>query len=680
MYRRFGDPSWESNESAELSRTTTQDSPPVQGSTRTRSAGSWRGAAPSRLPTVSLRGLRLHAITESTCVSHIISALDERRGGTVVTPNLDHLRRYGQDLNFGALVSEADLVVADGMPLVWASRLQGTPLPERVAGSNLISSLSEQAAKSARSIFLLGGAPGTAEAAAVVLSRRYPGLKIAGTCCPPPGFEEDPAHMADLIQSLSSAQPDIVFVALGSPKQEMLIARLRHVVPHAWWLGVGISFSFLCGHVSRAPRWMQKSGLEWAHRLGSEPRRLFKRYLMLGVPYACWLLSRSAMKGMPRHARRLVRGRKPVLPDVPENASLEATQAIEQILDPAQVLADLRDKNGGRASATPGPAAPSHAPTALTRLRALVLLGGSVRPSALSNATGRSSLDLPLDENGSLLNHWLGQAKEVAKLAGVETLPVRVMVNHGSHEPSSADPKYFGTFRVERDLSEYRGTGGVLRDLAADYADDDLILVATGRQILLDPLAAMVSWLGRLGGDISVIAHEDGTPSGLMLVRCKTLRLIADAGFVDMKEQALPLIAQHYDVRIGWRRRPTGLPIRSLEDYVLALRWYHRRRARKAAAIDPLAEDWAPSFALVEPGAVVDPSARLHDSVVLAGATIEPGAVLVRSMVCAQATVRRDKTAVDQLVSQGPETRVVHKRRPHRASKVPLATGAAMNV
>jgi NDP-sugar pyrophosphorylase family protein len=121
-----------------------------------------------------------------------------------------------------------------------------------------------------------------------------------------------------------------------------------------------------------------------------------------------------------------------------------------------------------------------------------------------------------------------------------------------------------------------------------------------------------------------------------------------------MKEQALPLIATQFEVRVVRRRRPTGLPIRSLEAYIQALHYYHRRRGGKPVNTDPLAEDWTPSFSLVEPGATVDSSARIHDSVVLSGGCVEPGAVLVRSIVCPGAIVRRDRTAVDQII--GVET------------------------
>jgi hypothetical protein len=213
---------------------------------------------------------------------------------------------------------------------------------------------------------------------------------------------------------------------------------------------------------------------------------------------------------------------------------------------------------------------------------------------------------------------------------------------------------------VERDLSEYRGTGGLLHDLARDYHDDDLLLVANAAQVLLDPMSRVLMALRRKRADVAVISHDDGTPSGIMLVRRKTLRMLPATGFVDMKEQGLPLIASQYDVRVVRRRRPTGLPIRLLDGYIQALHYYHRRRAgAHGSMIDPLAEDWTPAFSLVEPGASVDPSARIHDSVVLAGARVEAGSVLVRSLVCPGAVIRRDRTAVDEVIRS--------EKRPRRA-------------
>ena len=142
-----------------------------------------------------------------------------------------------------------------------------------------------------------------------------------------------------------------------------------------------------------------------------------------------------------------------------------------------------------------------------------------------------------------------------------------------------------------------------------------------------------------------------------MLVRCKTLHEIAPTGFVDMKEQALPLIAQKYDVKVMHCRRPSGLPIRSLRDYIGALKHYHRRRAGKPASTDPLAEDFSPAFAIVEDGAIVAPRAHVHDSVVLKGGVIESEAAVVRCVVCPGGVARQKTTAVDQFLCATPRMR-----------------------
>jgi len=618
MYLRYGDLSWEVD-GTEIGI--------AQAATRRPEALGNR-----TLPAVELNGVSLHSITEAGCIDHILSELDNARGGVVVPPNLDHLRRCKKKVSFSALVAEADLVVADGMPLVWASRLQKTPLPERVAGSDLISSLSARAAERGRSIYMLGGAPGTAHAAAKVLQQRHPNLHVAGVCCPPFGFEKDDAHVQRIAEDLAAAQPDIIFVALGSPKQELLIERIRRYCPNAWWLGVGNSFSFLSGDVRRAPLWMQKRGLEWAHRLLQEPRRLFKRYLVFGIPFALKLFAGATVKRLTKQAE--------------PTASQIQTPALERVIAPPPPRLDASPIRSV-----------SSADGSLSRLRAVVLLGGSIRPTPFKARIGRSVLDLPLRQDLTLLNHWAEQATRLSNALELDALPVRVMVDRNSPDPVSAILAQNNRVRIERDFAEYRGTGGVLADLAADYAEDDVILVANAAQLLLEDLDALAGALAQAGGAVSLVAHHDGTPSGVMLLSCKTLRHLPRSGFIDMKEQALPLIAQDHEVTVVHRRRPTGMPIRSLDEYITALRIHHRSRDGRSPVVDSLSEDWRPTFAIVEDGAIVDPAARLHDSVILRGAKIE-AAVVVRSLICGQTLIRRDRTIVDQIQTPDSEQSV----------------------
>jgi len=249
------------------------------------------------LPRIELSGIGLHAITEAECVDHVVRELRDGRGGWIVTPNLDHMRRLTTDASYRELCESADVLVADGMPLLWASRVQGTPLPERVAGSSLISTLTAGLARRGGGrVFLLGGDGATAAEAARVLARRHPEIVVCGLESPRVGDHVDDATRERLGRRLRWSRPDLVFVALGSPKQERLIRALREEYDGAWMVGVGISFSFLAGHVRRAPTWMQRAGLEWVHRLAQEPRRLARRYLVDGIPFAVRLMVTSARR------------------------------------------------------------------------------------------------------------------------------------------------------------------------------------------------------------------------------------------------------------------------------------------------------------------------------------------------------------------------------------------------
>lgn len=240
--------------------------------------------------TVHLRGMPIHAVTKEQTVTHLINCSIQNIGGWVVTPNLDILRRYTRSGSFRNLIATSTLNVADGMPLVWASRVKGQPVPERVNGTDLMIDVCEAAAAAGKSVFFLGGNLGSAEKTADELKRDFPGLDVAGCHCPDFGFEKEVDNISEIAEYLAAANPDIVFVGLGSPKQDVLINMLRLKMPHVWWLGVGVSFSFVAGELIRAPEWAKKSGLEWFYRLVAEPKRLAKRYLVQGIPFFAWTL------------------------------------------------------------------------------------------------------------------------------------------------------------------------------------------------------------------------------------------------------------------------------------------------------------------------------------------------------------------------------------------------------
>ncbi|MFN0132407.1 MAG: WecB/TagA/CpsF family glycosyltransferase [Phycisphaerales bacterium] len=282
-----------------MTRATTN--PPTATSPTDAAALTPNSPTPRR---IELLGIPLDALTAREAIDHIASSLARGEGGWTLTPNLEILRLLTTDRRYADICRGATLRLADGMPLLLASRLRRTPLPERVAGSDLIWSLTARMADEGRSVFFLGGNPGVAEEAARVLRSRSPSLRVAGTECPPFGFENDQAYVPALVERLRLTAPDLCFAAMSSFKQDQLIASLRPHFPRTWFVGVGISFSFVTGHVQRAPRWLQRLGLEWLHRLVQEPRRLAKRYLLHGLPFAARLLAVSAMQGLTRGGHR----------------------------------------------------------------------------------------------------------------------------------------------------------------------------------------------------------------------------------------------------------------------------------------------------------------------------------------------------------------------------------------
>jgi N-acetylglucosaminyldiphosphoundecaprenol N-acetyl-beta-D-mannosaminyltransferase len=239
-------------------------------------------------------------VTEDEAIARILEALDTGRGGWVQTPNLDHLRRFHVDPAAREWRNRADLTLADGTPIIWASRLQGTPLPARVPGSDLVWSVSQAAAARGRSIYLLGGNPGVGAAAHAALTERFPGLAVAGDYSPPFGFERSPEERGEAVRRVAEARPDVVLVGLPFLKAEALIEDLRAALPGTWLLALGASLSFVAGDVRRAPAWMHDAGLEWLWRLREEPRRLFRRYVVEGLPFAARLFASAARTRLAR--------------------------------------------------------------------------------------------------------------------------------------------------------------------------------------------------------------------------------------------------------------------------------------------------------------------------------------------------------------------------------------------
>lgn len=210
------------------------------------------------------------------------------QGGSVFTPNVDHVVSVERNEAFRAAYSRAALSLADGMPLVWGSRLLGRPLPERVAGSDLVLPLLERAAQRGWRVFFLGANEGVADKAAEVVRQRY-GTNVVGTDSPRIVLG-DTAQVERIAAQLNAARPHLVLMAFGAPKQELLMDALRERVRPAVCLGIGASLDFIAGTIKRAPGFMRRTGLEWLYRLGQEPRRLWRRYLVNDPLFAAILL------------------------------------------------------------------------------------------------------------------------------------------------------------------------------------------------------------------------------------------------------------------------------------------------------------------------------------------------------------------------------------------------------
>lgn len=237
---------------------------------------------------IQLFGMTIDRIDLRTAISSTLDwALDDapiERCRYVVTPNVDHAVMFQRDERLRDAYRDASMVVADGAPLIAASRLLGSALPERVAGSDLGPGLIAAADEAARAgsrpmrLFLLGAGPGVAVRAAAKINERWPHVEVVGTYCPPMGFEKDDAENERIIAAVNTAKPDVVMVGLGAPKQELWVSRFHDRLDARLALCIGATIDFLAGEKRRSPRWMQRTGLEWAHRLASEPRRLAKRY------------------------------------------------------------------------------------------------------------------------------------------------------------------------------------------------------------------------------------------------------------------------------------------------------------------------------------------------------------------------------------------------------------------
>lgn len=260
-------------------------------------------------PPIAILGVPFDNVTKTEAVSLVEKMIESRRPHYLVTPNVDFLVQARRDVELRRILLEAHLVLCDGTPLVWASRLLGNPLPERVAGADLVPLLIQVAARKGYRLYLLGATPESGQRAVARLQARYPTLKIAGHYSPPFNHLLEMDH-EEIKRRIQIAKPDLLFVSFGCPKQEKWVAMHYRQLSVPVTAGVGATIDFLAGQVKRAPRWMQRSGTEWIFRLAQEPRRLFRRYLSDAWIFGTsilpqWWQLRARSRRKPPSARRV---------------------------------------------------------------------------------------------------------------------------------------------------------------------------------------------------------------------------------------------------------------------------------------------------------------------------------------------------------------------------------------
>lgn len=219
-------------------------------------------------------------LTMEETLVEIDRIIQQDKNAYVVTPNVDHIVQLEKDQELKEVYKDADLILADGKPLIWISKLYKNPIKQKVSGSDLFPLLCEMAAEKNYKMFFLGAAEGVAKKAAQNLKKRYKNLEVVGTYSPPMGFEKDEAEIQKIEEMIKESKPHILIVGLGCPKQEKFIFHYRDRLSVPISLGLGASLDFEAGNVKRAPGWMANHGLEWLFRITQDPKRMFKRYVI----------------------------------------------------------------------------------------------------------------------------------------------------------------------------------------------------------------------------------------------------------------------------------------------------------------------------------------------------------------------------------------------------------------
>jgi exopolysaccharide biosynthesis WecB/TagA/CpsF family protein len=244
---------------------------------------------------VYVDGVRIDNVNMEEAVQKILKLISVGGKHQITTPNLDFLFNASKNKNFKQILNSSSLNIPDGKPLILISRALGIPLKEKVSGADFFVEICRVSAQKSVNVFLMGSAPGIAEKAKQNLLNKFQGLNITGTLSPSFGFEKNESESLDIVKQINEKSPDILFVGVGSPKQEIWINKYIDQLNIKIAIGVGASFDFAAGHVKIPPPIVKKIGLAWFWRLASEPRRLWKRYLINDLPYFVKIYLKAAL-------------------------------------------------------------------------------------------------------------------------------------------------------------------------------------------------------------------------------------------------------------------------------------------------------------------------------------------------------------------------------------------------
>lgn len=288
-------------------------------------------------------------------------------------------------------------------------------------------------------------------------------------------------------------------------------------------------------------------------------------------------------------------------------------------------------------------------------VRSVLLLAGNLAAGDLRSTLQRHLLDLPLNRHETLLGSWQQHVRSLKRSVAIPPAgALRVLVDQGAALLPRLEEMQSECL-IQRDRHPYRGSGGALYDACEGFDENEFVLISSAAMLLLEPLPELVRSLAAVQADVALIGQEDQSCS-LMLARCGALRKIPSQGYVDLKEQALPIIARSHTVRVVRMGKSIAIPIRTLADYIRVIKVSADCRSSVESGI--WGEDWQSNCSIIEDGSTVSPRSRMRDSVILSGAVVEDDALIIGSVVCEGAHIRRNETVVNKVVARtGPALR-----------------------